>query len=372
VTGLEYIRSSKDLRERGLYVQLHAYECEVFLDWREVRDDQGLYARLAANLNGRGVPSIDDALRELALEPVLTPFRDLVNPGTFRRLLDNRIREPKVQVNVAALDETEQKMLALLRAVKRFAGGTGDEMAIAAATRRELDALLKLPIAEYPLSSRSRQVKAVWQFLEANATDLFWGALLGWLCVHSLGEVVGSGDAAQQSRVWIDEWLFGKVTAGALGGLGLDEGAAWQAVTVAKTLTAHPRALGTRRVSELVQALLSDDAAQQFLHVNRWDGTLWFNKETYEQLVAAMFAAAVIEITALPRRAKGAVAKEILACCEVVDKLQRAEAESKFQVEALLTAARQIDAQKRRASAKRKPSSRKTAKPPKKKPRKRS
>ncbi len=355
-SGLEYLRSSKELFERGMYVELHAYQRNVFLDWRTVRDKNGQYARLAAHLNGRGVPSIDEALRELALQPVLAPFRELVNPDSFRWLLDHRARAPKGAVNSAALDEAEQRMLALLHAVKRFTGGAGDEAAIAQTMRRELAALLQLSITDHRFPSRSQKAKAALQFLHAGESDALGGALLGWLCVHALGQIVGAGDTAQQSRAWIDEWLLGKAIAETLRGLEVDDGAAWQAVTAIKILTAHPRALETKQIAPVLESLLNDDAAQQFLRVNRWDGVLWFNQEAFKQLLAVMFACAVVKISAEPRRAKATVAKEIFARVATVEKLLRAEAESKFQVDALLAAARQIDVPKR------KPMNRKAAK----------
>ena len=40
------------------------------------------------------------------------------------------------------------------------------------------------------------------------------------------------------------------------------------------------------------------DAGQQFLRVNRWDGVLWFNKESFDQLLAVIFASALVEIGA--------------------------------------------------------------------------
>ncbi len=36
MSGQEYIRSCRELSERGLYVELQAYKCHVFLDWRFV------------------------------------------------------------------------------------------------------------------------------------------------------------------------------------------------------------------------------------------------------------------------------------------------------------------------------------------------
>ena len=67
-SGLEYIRSSKDMSDRGLYVELGAYKLHVFLDFREVQDNASHhYAHLAAFLNERGVPSINEALQAMFL-----------------------------------------------------------------------------------------------------------------------------------------------------------------------------------------------------------------------------------------------------------------------------------------------------------------
>lgn len=66
VTGLETIRRNRELFDEGLRLKLGPYEYHLFLDFREVHDDgYGRYARLARHLKGRGVPSIDEALRAM-------------------------------------------------------------------------------------------------------------------------------------------------------------------------------------------------------------------------------------------------------------------------------------------------------------------
>jgi glycosidase len=360
VSGLEYLRNSKELWERGLYVELNAYQRSVFLDWRELRDVSGQYARLSANLKGRGVPSIDGALHELALQPVLGPFREIVNPDMFREWLANRVREPNGNVDPALLDQAEQKMLNLVRAIKRFAGGIGSEVALAQAARQELQGLLQVGTLSGRLPARAGMQAKTKTYLEDSLkNDQLWSILLGWLCVHSLGQIVGAENAAPQSRAWIDEWLLGQVVAETLLALGFDDGAAAQGVNAIKVLTAHPGALETGRLVDLLEELLTDDAGQQFLSVNRWDNVLWFNKESFDRLIEVMFVSALVELGAPPLRTQAAAVKAILARFDMVEKLQRAQAASKFQVEGLLAAARQIDVPKRRLTAKPRPSNRK-------------
>jgi glycosidase len=96
-SNLEYIRGGRELAEAGLYVELGAYKYHVFLDWRAVHDSDGRYHNIAAYLAGRGVPSVEDALRETFLAPVLVPFRELVSAATIRALGALADEEPRTE-----------------------------------------------------------------------------------------------------------------------------------------------------------------------------------------------------------------------------------------------------------------------------------
>jgi hypothetical protein len=63
ITHLEYIRSSEDLWKNGLYVELHAYQHHVFLDWR-FEDDERWHDIYVA-LNGAGVESMQATWDEM-------------------------------------------------------------------------------------------------------------------------------------------------------------------------------------------------------------------------------------------------------------------------------------------------------------------
>jgi len=92
-SGLEYLRSQRELEVHGLQLTLHAYETQVYSEMRDIHDTDGRYARLAEWLHGGGVPSIDEAMRELELKP----FHDALRGGD----------EEAVLAEVAALLEVE-------------------------------------------------------------------------------------------------------------------------------------------------------------------------------------------------------------------------------------------------------------------------
>src|SRR5581483_3556880 len=89
VTGLEYLHRARDVAEKGLHLQLDAYKCHVFLDWREFRDDgERPWSELCNTLVGRGTPSLDDALRSLELKPVHEALRAVLDPVLANGLAD--------------------------------------------------------------------------------------------------------------------------------------------------------------------------------------------------------------------------------------------------------------------------------------------
>jgi glycosidase len=90
-SGLEFLRPTGEIRERGLLVELDAYRCLLFGGFRELRDSADApWSRLAASLGGRGVPSLDEALSELRLSPVHATVAALLAPGLEPAEIEDR------------------------------------------------------------------------------------------------------------------------------------------------------------------------------------------------------------------------------------------------------------------------------------------
>jgi len=235
---------------------------------------------------------------------------------------------------------------------------------LASRIRRSLEACLELGLAGRRGALAllgQRQARQLDRELEPLASDRTYGlgALLAWVFVRELGAIVTAEDAAQRSRSWIDEWLLGKLIAGVLRELGLEEGRAWRAVALVKVLTEHQRWFESSEGRldspyRVLERLLADTEVQQFLHVHRHEGILWFNQESFGELLRGLLAVAVIDALAAAAGAGSAAgagggasaeassqaaARQILERYELVRRLRAAERQSGYQLEGLLSSA---------------------------------
>jgi hypothetical protein len=79
VQGLEYLRRATDLRDHGLTFDLRGYQHVVLLDWRELQPSESYpWDRLCDALNGSGVYSVDEALSQLRLRPLVDALHNAI------------------------------------------------------------------------------------------------------------------------------------------------------------------------------------------------------------------------------------------------------------------------------------------------------
>jgi glycosidase len=350
VAGLEYIRNSRALCGKGLYVELGAYKYHVFIDFREVRDNRWRhYAQIAESLNGRGVPSIEDALKDMLLQPLQNAFKELVNGHMFRRLMEARITQSEANLDQNLMEEIETKIIHLLQETKRLSGGGEVGRTIAREIRRKLEAILYLPIltSRYP-RLQPKGVQAAAGYLHKKLTDstTTWATLFGWVFVHALGKVVNEKDYSEQSRTWINEWRLGKTILGVLREFGLEEAGARGFLTVIKWLTSQQRwfegkSLDQKQAYATLEVLFKDEDLRQFLQINQYQDTWWFKKEAFEEMLWWLMMVAALTIGSDPLRPVHAVIEELERCYSMIRVWQRAEEKSEYQVGKLLSALRE-------------------------------
>jgi glycosidase len=101
----EYLRPASDIVHGGLVWELGAFKYHVLTGFRPVTPTHDRpYDRLAAELAGRGVPDIEDAVRELYLRPVHAPLREACSKGHLD-YLSEQLQTDSDETARAALEE---------------------------------------------------------------------------------------------------------------------------------------------------------------------------------------------------------------------------------------------------------------------------
>jgi hypothetical protein len=199
---------------------------------------------------------------------------------------------------------------------------------------------------------KSKEVSPGLDGLEKGSLKV-WGPLLSYLFIHEIGYIAGVSQPAEVSRSWIDEWLLGKIITRALMDLGLDEGEAWSDVSLVKIMTAHqgwwkPADEKSEALDPytLLQTWLKDSEIQRWIGVNRYQGILWYNKESFEALVWWFFVGAILDILAegpvghdRSPEAEAQIMQRIDRSFALVQRLLEAEAASAYQLDKLLDGA---------------------------------
>jgi glycosidase len=265
-TGLEYLRSCRELWERGLSLTLEAYGGHVFWEFREVWDGvAGQWARLAGRLAGGGVPSLDEAFRELQLEPVHVPLRAIFKDGQARAVLDGNASPSQVK-------DLDRRFASFFAAVAEATGVPGDPARVATAARRRLGLTFADAALVGGLGRRDR------------------AALLVWVALARMGELAPGSDVPATSRAWYDELRLPGALAAGLREAGLEEAEAWSASDLVRVLLALPRPSALRGPARSADARLIDqwlarDLVRTAIGLNTWQGVEYVDRDRFEAML---------------------------------------------------------------------------------------
>jgi glycosidase len=253
ITGLEYLRRANELLHRGFTLDLHAYQCHVLLDWRELQPTtEQPWDRLCDHLHGRGVRSLDDALVNLELQPVHEAIRRVLEPPLVRQFAD-LAEQPRAWVvdrpkggdrqRIDFFNEAWARCETFLRAAQTAyvarlpeeSRPSADSMPtepglLVQAFRQRLSAAMRIPSMEalFPqpwTPAARRMLPSPSPQLTATA---MWGPILGWCTLELLAESI---DIKEPERVALD--LFDRLRlrepfGNAFGALGFEGDESWR------------------------------------------------------------------------------------------------------------------------------------------------
>jgi glycosidase len=299
VTGLEYLHRSRALAAEGLRLELEAYTCHVFLDWREVVDDGARpWEMLVERLGGRGVPSVHEAMLMLVLEPVHAALRAVLDPvlvaslaaGTATRVDAGH----RVRAFLGAVDDLAKR--GTDATIEEFRGDVGR---VVQAFEKRADAAMNIAALEARFTSPwPSDARAL--FEPHNVAAL--GALLGWCALEALGRAYDPANAAEVAARLFDSLRLRGVLAEAEKRLGLEAEECWRAAARVRVALAHaPWPPGTAPETAIPTPALDwlrDPDAAWLTGVHESQGVQYFVKEPFERLVWWMTLPALLGLAA--------------------------------------------------------------------------
>lgn len=330
-SGLRYIRRSDDIAHKGLSVGLEGFQCQVFIDIREVDDDEtGSYSRLCDALGGRGTADIGWALQDLALAELYRAWKQAYPDEWF-----------KLAIQGASAPVDEQGLASFLAVAERYraSAGSGTQLdtaslagmaARAGAALQKALGLLRMPDtlpdaapdsapatrpgdaretkpeakagaepeAVPPAASESPTIKARIRAIEGGPEAL--AALAG---IVPLVWLTGGPEGSSKAQALAESWGFTRKLREALVAAGSDWNRADRAASFAVAVLGRldtvsgdgPARIRNVEPRTIATAFADDDEAQSLLGVNFWNGELWFDAERF-RLGSMLMAAAAIAV----------------------------------------------------------------------------
>ncbi len=254
LSGLEYLRRACGVYDDGFAVELHAYQCHCYIDWRELKPTaEAQWDRLCDQLNGRGVPDLDDALVNLELEPVHVALRSALDPLVQRLLAEAAAVQPVAAKGVPKAERERtfleegwarvEHLLHIAPAIYAQRGGNlpagvVNPVLLSFSFRQWLHAALSLPLLEAlfpaPWTPAARRMLPSQSPQLAGAA--VWGPVLGWCVLELLGEAIDAADPNGAALDIYDRLRLREPFAQAFAALGFEGDDAWRVASRIKVL----------------------------------------------------------------------------------------------------------------------------------------
>ncbi|MDR2900138.1 MAG: alpha-amylase [Treponema sp.] len=381
-----FIRSSKEIFERGLFAALNGYQAQVFLNIHEVEDGkQNRWAKIHHELEGKGCADIYAALQDMLLKELYEPFCEILSKENLD-MLYQLVSGEEIQMAEASakskkpanresliqqyLDAVKDPIVRFIKTAELYLDGASGKYDPFISERvSNLDTkyawknaeayLLRLINLESLLTNEEiKKEKTSFSFIDEliktmkttpqekvssqentlapNAfTAIAFAAGYG-LCTL-LRDILGEESNGHEAKLLMDHWNLDRKFRELYQSLEVPAGEAWRVVEMFKALlkrtcsaeylSQNPKELAKTLAEE---ALVSSDY-KDVLGLNQFDNAIWFNKECFDD---ALFYASLFVVLEKTDSEKALITR-IKETAEIVKLFQAAEKVSGYKLEDL-------------------------------------
>jgi len=299
ISGLEFIRNSREVHEKGLFQNLQAFKYAVYLNIYEIKDDsEKHYSRLAEYLQGGGTENIQYALKRLELLPLLSNFRTFYDWNVLTQLMQITTLQEFNLFSSELLSRIED----FLQYLKNWIKSENDISEISQLILSDLSLYYKLQ-SELKLSKEEK----------------FY--YISWILMRYLGRLKSKENFEEISSEFLDELFFGSEIQH-LSQIDIN-------INLLKIGIQFQNLWKLENSIELeLKRLLNSPDVISFLHINEYDNKVWFNMESFTKLILTLEQVNLISL--------GKNNKKICSFKKLINKIHKAAENSEYEVEKLI------------------------------------
>ncbi|NNG26029.1 MAG: hypothetical protein HKM87_00770 [Ignavibacteriaceae bacterium] len=311
-TQLQYLISGKEISRNGFNIHLFGYQYRVCYNFVEIYDASGRYMHLYNHLNGKGISSVEEAIKEMDLIPLHSSVDNLFsldNLEKFRNYLLNssktkKKRQDEIEIPPAIITAYENVVIEINKVEDR-------EIVSSQKVEKFISSMSTIR-SFYQFWIRINKRKNVTKWMNGINLELpvndqleFGTNLLILFFYVALNQALPKKKADKNSTNEIfNEVMLSKVINNLLSNLNEDENYNQKTELVenlffyhlifkdklktGKKLKSKKKKEGKTQnyLSKLpVSVLLDNNIVLKFLHVNEYEGITYFNKERFQLLL---------------------------------------------------------------------------------------
>jgi len=296
ITNMEYIRNCKELFDTGLYIELHAFKFQVFLDFYEIKErDNRIYSKLASMLKGKGVSNISETLRKNFLNPLIEPFKDLVNINLYQ-VLELDLKDSKHKNNKKILNLITKKCNILTDIVSDLSKEKRKPDKIVTLYIKKLNNFLHFQDFKGHVKNKisiqsANLIEQMISHINSNKLNIF--ILFSWIFSNCLKTDI-SEHSIHQNIDLIEYWSIDDHISAILLQFGAYKEDSLKYIKLIKVLTRYQqrwaKALDENKdLNKLIDVFFKDNDVMELTGVNQYKNIVWFKKESFEELLNWIF-----------------------------------------------------------------------------------
>ena len=287
VGGREFVVNGSDLQEKGLEVDLKAFETRVLGDFRAIEVPEKMGWEMVRRAGSRGATSLESLRQEMHLEPLHEAVKRHLSPDLMRRLIEVFEHPDCIGSDDQLLEELRRSSDEMFDEAGEWVDGSRTEAVDETVSDAIFLAVVTLPeLTDRLERSRVEEHRAAGLGLRSALTRRpeTLAGLYAWLVIDRL---TGLETEARSKVETFEAWRLAPLVLKSLIEAGGDPENSGRLVSLIELSLQRGWGRGraaAQKPADLLRGFLSSDSTRQILGVHPFEGREYFSGDSLESL----------------------------------------------------------------------------------------